>query len=128
MDKLDYSKEKEEEIEKEIKTSCDNMILTEQINNSDYFKPLSMNNESYGKTFMNKLILNLENFESIVDEETYKLFDKFVGSVNETVNFRGFIFYKMIILLFEELNKIKFFFYGKEKKEILKFSKKYAPK
>ena len=95
----------------------DKMIMDGEINNSEDKKPPQMDNEFYGDTYFSKLILTLDYFDSLVDEETYQLFQKFSSSFfdnSKTKSIRGLILDKMIILFFELENFIKIFFRGKE--------------
>ena len=95
----------------------DKMIMDGEINNSEDKKPPQMDNEFYGDTYFSKLILTLDYFDSLVDEETYQLFQKFSSSFfdnSKTKSIRGLILDKMIILFFEIENFIKIFFRGKE--------------
>ena len=83
------------------------MILTEVITNTEINKPPPMNNESFGNNFIHKLELKLEDFDSLVDEETYKLLSKL--SINEkTICLKGMILDKIIILLIFKI-LIKFY-------------------
>ena len=70
-----------------------------------------MNNESSGNNFIHKLELKLEDFDSLVVEETFKLLSKL--SFNENTNcIEGMILDKIIILLIKKERKMKFIFYG----------------
>ena len=59
----------------EIKQSCENMVLTGEVNNNGENKPIIFfNNGIFCRKFIHKLVLNLNNLDSLVDENTYKLF------------------------------------------------------
>ena len=114
---LDFTSE--ENCKNEIKEICNNMILMNQITESEEYKPPSMDNESYGNRFIHKLILNLEDFDCLVDEKTFNLFKKlssdysfFSFADNKTINLKGILLEKMIILLIKNEKKMKFIFYG----------------
>ena len=116
MDDIEYCNG-EDYLEKEIDRICNKMIMDGEINNSEDKKPPQMDNEFYGDTYFSKLILTLDYFDSLVDEETYQLFQKFSSSFfdnSKTKSIRGLILDKMIILFFEIENFIKIFFRGKE--------------
>ena len=114
---LDFTSE--ENCKNEIKEICNNMILMNQITESEEYKPPSMDNESYGNIFIHKLILNLEDFDCLVDEKTFNLFQKLSSDYSffsfedeKTINFKGILLEKMIILLIKNEKKMKFIFYG----------------
>ena len=89
----------EEKFKKEIKERCDNMILTEEINKSEKFKPSQIEYNSSGKIFIHKIYYNLEDFDCLVDEKTFDLFQEFSGpQKNEPFSIRGIISDKMIVL------------------------------
>ena len=116
MDDIEYCNG-EDYLEKEMDRICNKMIMDGEINNSEDKKPPQMDNEFYGDTYFSKLILTLDYFDSLVDEETYQLFQKFSSSFfdnSKTKSIRGLILDKMIILFFEIENFIKIFFRGKE--------------
>ena len=103
----------EEKFKKEIKERCDNMILTGEINNSEKFKPSQIKYNSSGKIFIHKIYYNLEDFDCLVDEKTFDLFQEFSGpQENEPFSIRGIILDKMIVLLIEDERKMKFIFHG----------------
>ena len=96
---------------------CNKMILDGIIDNSQNKKPPQMDNEFYGKTYFSKLILTPDYFDSLVDEETFKLFQNFSSSFfdnSKTKSIRGLILDKMIIFFFENALFIKLIFHGKE--------------
>ena len=100
----------EEQFKEEIKKICNDMISAKEIKNSEEFKPIEIDNQSYGNIFLHKLIYNLEDFESLVDEDTYKLFKNLSPNLN-SIMIKGMILDKMIILLIEKERKIKFLFH-----------------
>ena len=103
----------EEKFKKEIKERCDNMILTGEINNSEKFKPSQIKYNSSGKIFIHKIYYNLEDFDCLVDEKTFDLFQEFSGpQKNKPFYIRGIISDKMISLLIEDERKMKFIFHG----------------
>ena len=66
-----------EDYQKEIEEICNNMKNTNEITNSEEYKPPPLiDNESYLNTFIHKLVLNIEDFDCVLDEKTYKLFEK----------------------------------------------------
>ena len=116
MDEIKYFNG-EDHLNKEMDRICNKMIMDGEINNSEDKKPPQMDNEFYGNTYFSKLILTLDYFDSLVDEDTYQLFQKFSSSFfdnSKTKSIRGLILDKMIILFFEIENFIKLFFRGKE--------------
>ena len=97
----------EKEFEEEIKEMCDNMVLTQEINNIDNNKSYPMDNGSYGYKFIHKIIFELEDFDSLVDENTYNLFKELSGEFDntKTICIKGFILDKLIALLIKEEKK-----------------------
>ena len=105
LDDIEYWSS-EDYFKKEMDRICNKMILDGVINNSEDKKPLKMDNEYYGKTYFSKLILTLDYFDSLVDEDTYKLFQSFSSSFfdnTKTKSIRGLILDKMIIFFFFRL-------------------------
>ena len=93
---------------------CNKMILDGKIDNSESKKPPQMDNELYGKTYFSKLILTLDYFDSLVDEDTYKLFQKFSSSFFDKENYMKIIFrgkegIEQLIINFNETLGIKAF-------------------
>ena len=109
--------EDENEIKKEIKEKLENMKLTEEIKNSESKLP-PMNNQSYGRTFFNKLILNRDALDCLVDEKTFELFKKYSHNYSTTFKIKGYILDKIIFFIFESMYIIKILFY-KEKEDII---------
>jgi hypothetical protein len=109
--------EDKNEIQKEIKEKLENMKLTGEIVNSEIKLP-PMNNQSYGKTFFNKLILDRDALDCLVDEKTFNLFTKYSYDYSKTYKIKGYIFDKIIFFLFENIYIIKILFY-KEKEGII---------
>ena len=109
--------EDEVEIKKEIKEKLENMKLTGEIENSQLKLP-PMNNQSYGKAFFNKLILNRDTLDCLVDENTFNLFQKYSNNYSKTSKIKGYILDKIIFFLFEDIYIIKVLFY-KEKEDII---------
>ena len=109
--------EDENEIKKEIKEKLENMKLTEEIKNSESKLP-PMNNQSYGRTFFNKLILNRDALDCLVDEKTFELFKKYSHDYSTTFKIKGYILDKIIFFIFESMYIIKILFY-KEKEDIM---------
>jgi hypothetical protein len=100
-----------------IEYVCNIMILQGIIDNSENKKPPQMSNEFYGKTYFAKLILTPDYFDSLVDKDTYKLFQSFSSSLfdnSNTKSIKGLILDKMIIFFFEKEHFIKIIFRGKE--------------
>ena len=71
LEKRENKFNSEKELKKEIEEICNNMVLTGEITDSEYCKPPSWNNESYGNLFIHKIFYNLEDFDCLVDEETF---------------------------------------------------------
>ena len=109
--------EDENEIKKEIKEKLENMKLTGEIVNSETKLP-PMNNQSYGRTFFNKLILNRDALDCLVDEKTFDLFKKYSHDYSKTFKIKGYILDKIIFFIFESMYIIKILFY-KEKEDII---------
>ena len=106
----------EEKFKKKIKERCDDMILTGEINNSEEFKPSQIEYNSSGQIFIHKIYYNLEDFDCLVDEKTYDLFQE-ISDISffkkkESFSIRGIISDKMIALLIKDERKIKFIFHG----------------
>ena len=106
----------EDDYMKEIKERCDNMILTEEISNDSNNLPFIFINDInlFERTFIHKIKLNLEYFDSLIDEKTYELLFKenilisfWKNKKNEHI---GLILDKMIALLFKDERKMKFLF------------------
>ena len=106
----------EDDYMKEIKERCDNMILTGEISNDSNNLPFIFINDInlFERTFIHKIKLNLEYFDSLIDEKTYELLFKenilisfWKNKKNEHI---GLILDKMIALLFKDERKMKFLF------------------
>ena len=116
LDDIDYC-QGEDYLKEEMDRICNKMIVDGKINSSEDKKPPQMINEFCGKTYFSKLILTLDNFDSLVDDNTYKLFQKFSSSFLDNSNtkiIRGLILDKMIIFFCEDKHLMKFIFRGKE--------------
>ena len=120
LEKIENKFNSEQEFKNEIKEICDNMVLTGEITNSENYKPGPMDNESFGNNFIHKLELKLEDFDSLVDEETFTLLKKIPNySFNsKAVCLKGMILDKIIILLIEKERKMKFIFNDEKSNDI----------
>ncbi len=109
-----------EDCKKEIEEICNNMKNTNEITNSEEYKPPPLiDNESYLNTFIHKLVLNVEDFDCVLDEKTYKLFEKLSSGYSffsffkaNKEQLKGIISDKVIILLMKKELKMKFIFFG----------------
>ena len=111
LDKIDILKyNNEEEYISEIKECCENMILTGEINNDEKNKPTINldNNHIFSKKFIHKLILNLDDFDSLIDIKTYLLFRTY--NIFDVDRINGFLLDKIIVLIVRKELKMKFLF------------------
>ena len=108
-----FSYSNENEYMAEIKERCDNMILTGEINNDPPKEEnnLSSKKDINRKKFITKLILDLYDFDSLIDQGTYILFWNYIYKKREHTNqISGFFLDKMICLLIRDERKMKFLF------------------
>ena len=116
LDEIDVFKyNNENEYMNEIKQSCENMVLTGEINNSEENKPIIFfNNGIFCRKFIHKLVLNLNNLDSLVDENTYKLFKssyKIIGEDKKKESIIiGLLLDKIIALCIRNERKMKLLF------------------
>ena len=110
IDVLSYKTENE--YMAEIKERCDNMILTGEINNDSTNEEIIGYNSNgiYGRKFIHKLILNLNNFDSLIDQKTFNLFSEYNINKKDCFKVKGLLLDKMIGLLIREERKMKFLF------------------
>ena len=96
----------------EIKERCDNMVLTGEINNDSINEAIITynNNGIYGRKFIHKLILDLNYFDALVDQATFKLFSGYKIKKENYIQVNGLLLDKMIGLLIREERKMKFLF------------------
>ena len=104
----------ENEYMSEIKERCDNMVLTGEINNDSNNKPEYIStSDTFVRSWIHKLIFNLDNFDSIIDLKTFVKFfgykDDFILKPNIS-KIKGLLLDKMIVLLIRNERKMKFFF------------------
>ena len=114
---------KEEELMNEMEEMFRNMIMTEEINNKGVCPP-SMDNEKTGNHFCSKLILNLEDFDCIINKKNYESFKRCYGCKTEAIKIRTFINDTIIILIFDNMLKIKFIYF---EKNIMKVTADFVP-
>ena len=110
IDVLSYKNENE--YMTEIKERCDNMVLTGEINNDSTNEAIITynNNGIYGRKFIHKLILDLNYFDALVDQATFKLFSGYKIKKENYIQVNGLLLDKMIGLLIREERKMKFLF------------------
>ena len=109
--------ENEQNFIKDVKEICQNLVLLGEINDNEENKPVVWDNESYGKIFVHKIILDIKDFDNIVNEKTFNLFKKLSGKsffsrLKKTISLESFISDRMISLLIKKELKIKFIFHG----------------
>ena len=128
LEKIDNKINSEKEFKNEIEEICKNMVLTEEITDSEDYKPPIWNNERYGNIFIHKIIFNLKDFDCLVDENTYNLLKELADEPYifkpKTIYLRGMVLDKIIILLINEEKKIKFIFHreNENNKNLLQFT------
>ena len=94
----------------EIEERCNNMILTGEINNNgNNFNQQNIESEFDKRNFIHKLILNLDDFDCLVDKDTYNTYNSFFFIIiKKEPDITGFILDKMIILMIKSEKKMKF--------------------
>ena len=109
LDSIDVNNYKsQEEYISEIKERVDNMILTGELNDDSDNQPVMINYAGFDlRNFIHKIIFNLDDFDALIDEETFKLFSSYEG-INDKNKVDGLILDKMIVLLIRKERKMKF--------------------
>ena len=100
---------------------CQNIINSKNI--QEFEHSFNNNNKAY-TNFISKNILNLKDFNNIVDEKTYKILKKlsYENYFNKQNYIEGIIWNQMIILFIEDFQLIKFLYKGiLENKDVLNF-------
>ena len=110
----------EESLLNKLKTKCNNMIDEGKINNSSDNIPPSMDHIEIGKQFFELPIIKTEVFDYLIDYNTYKLFFNTYNPLNyfNIYKIRGIINDKLIILMLDSSNKVKFIYNGEMENEI----------
>ena len=107
LDMISEDYNDEDKYKAEIEESCNNMILTGEINNNgNNFNQQNIESGFDKRNFIHKLILTLDDFDCLVDKDTYNSF--FFEAKNEEPDITGFILDKMIILMIKSEKKMKF--------------------
>ena len=108
---LDY--ETEEEYTSEVEERCDNMILIGEIkddSDNKINKPYMVKNNAFDlRNFIHKIIIELEDFDYLIDKKTYNLFSSSYDGIGKN-NIEGLVLDKMIAFLIKEERKMKFLF------------------
>ena len=102
-----------------LQIKCQNIINSKNI--QEFEHSFNNNNKAY-TNFISKNILNLKDFDNIVDEKTYKLLKKlsYENYFNKQNYIEGIIWNQMIILFIEDFQLIKFLYKGiLENKDVL---------
>ena len=109
LDSIDINNYKtQEEYVSEIKERVENMILTEELNDDSNNQPFMVNYAGFDlRNFIHKIIFSLDDFDALIDEETFKLFSSYEGIDNKNKLY-GLIMDKMIVLLIKNERKMKF--------------------
>ena len=118
--KLDMINERNEEsLKRKLKENCNNMINEGLINNSRDNIPPSMDHIEIGNQFFELPIIKAEVFDYLIDYNTYQLFFNIYNPFNyfNIHKIRGLINDKLIILMLDTTNKIKFIYNGELENE-----------
>ena len=114
FDKIQYDENNESKFEKEIKEMCQNMLRTKEIN-SEGERPPHMFNELEGNHFRHKLILDISDFNYVINDKTYQYFTKLCKDFlfdkrTKTTSIKANISDRIINLIFEKELKVKFIY------------------
>ena len=109
----------EESLKRKLKENCNNMINEGLINNSRDNIPPSMDHIEIGNHFFELPIIKAEVFDYLIDYNTYQLFFNIYNPFNyfNIHKIRGLINDKLIILMLDTTNKIKFIYNGELENE-----------
>ena len=109
LDKVDYINNLD--MIKHLQTKCQEEV--NRLKLKEFTNPLDNNENSYNK-FIHNNQLKLEDFDYLVDKETFKLFKeiKFSNYFKKHLSFEGFFSDQIIILFLEQLHIVKFLYRG----------------
>jgi hypothetical protein len=100
-------------LQKGLKYLIDNNIL----NNNEENMPSNIHSGESQDNFINKMLYKIEDFDCIVNENTYQLFDQNYGHIwniffSKIESIKGVLYDNMLILLIKKNKRIKILYKG----------------